>query len=297
MISIIIPFHNEEENVSLLYKELKEALGHIHEEYEIVYVDDGSTDKSKQEVEKLAHEDHKVKLVSLRKRFGKGKAISLGVQESKGDTIIFMDADLQDDPRDIPKFLEKLHTGFDVINGVRSSRQDSSIIKFYSKGGNSFLRSFLHSPFTDINCGFKAFKRKVLDEIVIYGNNFRFIPLAAYYQGFKVGEVSVANRKRIHGVSKFGLKKPFIGFIDTITAYFLYQFSERPLHFFGIIGAIFVLIGFIILGYLGIERIIFQQLIYRRPILFVGLLAVIVGVQITMTGFIGELVVYLHKKK
>lgn len=293
MISVIIPFHNEKENLDPLQHQLHDVLKEIGDDFELIFVNDGSTDDSAKD---LAKNDY-TKLINLRRQMGKGKALQEGFSKSKGDTIVFMDADLEDDPKEVPHFIEKIKEGYDLVNGARQGRQHNGIIKMYSKNANAFIRSFLKSPFTDINCGFKAMKRAVLDEITLYGNNFRFLPLGAFYEGFKVTEIPVQHKQRIHGKSKFGMTKIFVGFFDTLTAYFLYRFSEKPLHFFGIWGAVLFGVGSIILGYLGFERIILGNEIYRRPILFLGLLLVIIGVQVGATGLIAELIVYLHKKK
>jgi len=298
MISIIIPFYNEADNLNPLYRELKEELEKINEKYEIIFVDDGSTDEPVQKFKvHPANGGTNIKIIHHAKKLGKGQALVTGLKAAVGDIVIFMDADFQDDPADIKKFLDKINEGYDLVNGVRLKRKDNTIVKLYSNFGNRFLKSFVKSPFTDINCGFKAFKRSILDDLVIYGNNFRFLPLDAFYKGFKVGEVAVNNRSRLHGKSKFGSKKLFIGMIDTATAYFLFQFSERPLHFFGIAGGIFFSLGAIILIILAVERLFLGWLLYRRPILFLGLILVIVGVQIVMTGMLGELIVYLDKRK
>ncbi len=293
MISVIIPFHNEKENLPLLQVRLHDIFREMGRKYELIFVNDGSTDDSAASLEKDSH----TKLVQLRRQMGKGKALQEGFNESEGQIILFMDADLEDDPKEIPSFIAKIDDGYDLVNGVRQGRQHNSVIKSYSKFANSFIRSFLKSPFTDINCGFKAMKRQVLEEITLYGNNFRFMPLGAFYEGFKVTEIPVQHKHRMFGKSKFGVTKVFIGFFDTLTAYFLYRFAEKPLHFFGIWGAILSFFGFLILGYLGFERIVLGNEIYRRPILFLGLLLVIVGVQVGLTGLIAELIVFLHKRK
>lgn len=299
MISVIIPFYNEEESLPFLYKELSFELEKTGKEYEIVFVDDGSEDESKSKIEHIQHEkNHKghVALISHRRRMGKGTALLSGIQESHGEIIVFMDADLQNDPQDIPHFLKKIDEGYDFVNGVRENRRDSSVIKFYSALGNIFLKKYLKSPFTDINCGYKAMKKKVLEEIVLYANNFRFLPVAAYLKGFHVTEIMVKHHKRVHGVSKFGIGKIFIGLFDMLTAYFIYRFAERPLHFFGPIGGAVFLSGFLLSLYLAIERIVYGILLFKRPVLLLGILLLIIGIQIIMTGIIGELIVYLNKK-
>lgn len=297
MISIIIPFYNEEKNVSLLHKELTTVLVSHKYEYEIIFIDDGSDDTSKAEIENIILGDNHVRLFTHRKRFGKGEALQMGLKHAKGDIIVFMDADIQDDPHDLPVFIKKIDEGYDFVNGVRVDRKDNLIIKTYSRIAKIFLHIFLHSPLTDINCGFKAFKKEVLNEVVLYGNNFRFFPLAAFFKGFKVTEIPVHNRVRKFGKSKFGISKLFTGIFDTVTAHFLYRFAEKPLHFFGAWGLLFFGSGFIIAFYLAIERIFFNMPLYRRPLLQLGILLIIVGIQVMMTGIIGELIVYMHKKK
>lgn len=297
MLTIIIPFYNEERNVTLLYKELHTVLIDHKYEYELLFVDDGSDDQSKHEIGNIIKDDSHVSLLLHRRRFGKGAALQTGLDKAKGDVIIFMDADLQDDPHDLPAFIKKLNEGYDFVNGVRVDRKDNFIIKTYSRIAKIFLNIFLHSPLTDINCGFKAFKKEVLDEVVLYGNNFRFFPLAAHFKGFKVTEIPVHNRLRKYGKSKFGISKLLTGIFDTVTAHFLYRFAEKPLHFFGAWGMVFFGVGFAITSYLAYERIFFNMPLYRRPLLQLGILLIIIGIQIAMTGILGELIVYVHKKK
>ncbi|PIV08734.1 glycosyltransferase, partial [Candidatus Roizmanbacteria bacterium CG03_land_8_20_14_0_80_39_12] len=259
--------------------------------FEVVLVDDGSEKKIQ------ISNSNSIKLIEHKKRMGKGEALKTGMSHANGNIIIFMDGDLQDDPHDFPSFFAKLEDGYDLVNGIRSKRKDTGIIQLYSHLANSVLRNIFKSPFTDINCGFKAFKREVLENMPLYGNNFRFLPLSAYYQGFKVAEIPVNNRKRIHGESKFGMSKLFIGLLDMTTAYFVFKFAERPLHFFGTMGGILFSAGFFISLYLAYERIFFNVLLYRRPLLQLGIVLIIVGIQIVMTGLIGELIVYLNKNK
>lgn len=297
MLSIIIPFHNEKDNIEILYKELVGVLNDCKYRYEIIFVDDGSTDQGRSTVEHIKKNNTSVRLIIQRKRFGKGEALSVALQQVKGDTVLFMDGDLQDDPHDIPSLVDKINSGYDFVNGVRYKRQDNILIRLYSQMARSFLHLFLHSPFSDINCGFKIFKKEVLQDIVLYGNNFRFLPLAVYLKGFKVSEIFVKNRPRLHGRSKYGIGKLFFGIIDTITAYFIYRFAERPLHFFGAIGLFLFIPGVIISIFLAIERIFFNMLLYRRPLLQFGILLIIVGIQVMMTGIIGELIVYLDKRR
>ncbi len=292
MISIIIPFYNEEKNIPILLGEISEVMQKVNKEYEIILVDDGSENR----IQKTEDRIQNILFLQHKKRMGKGEALKTGLRAAIGEIIVFMDGDLQDDPKDIPLFLSKIDQGYDLINGVRSKRKDTGIIKLYSGLANILLRNVFKSPFTDINCGFKVFKREIMDTSPLYGNNFRFLPLSAFYQGFHVGEVPVQNRKRIHGVSKFGVSKLFIGLLDMTTAYFVFKFAERPLHFFGSIGGVLFSTGFFISFYLTIERLFFNVLLYQRPLLQLGIVLIIVGIQIIMTGLIGELIVYMSKR-
>lgn len=297
MISIIIPFYNEAGNLEKLIHELLLEMDKLARPFEIVFVNDGSTDASRDEI--MRHEQYgkHIHLQSHRRRMGKGIALGTGIEHSHGSIIMFMDADLQNDPNDISKLLIKIDEGYDFVNGVRDSRDDHELIKLYSSMANSFARMAMKSPFTDVNCAFKAMKREVLNDIVFYGNNFRFLPLAVYFNGYKVTEVKIHNRPRFAGVSKFGVMKVFTGLLDTFTAYFLYRYSEHPLLFFGGIGGSAFGLGFVIAAYLSVERIFYYELLYRRPMLQFAILLMIVGIQIIMTGFIGELIVYLSKRK
>ena len=294
-ISVVIPFHNEKENLLALVDGLEKVVSRGSYDYEILLVDDGSYDGYESLLPQLT-EKKTVMLIKLNRQMGKGKALSEGLERAVGDAILFMDADLQDDPEDIPLFIEKLESGYDFVNGHRFTRKDNGIIKIYSTIARWFLRNYLNSPFTDINCGFKMFRKKILSDVVLYGNNFRFLPLAAFYEGYRVGEVNVHNKPRIYGKSKYGISKLFVGLIDMLSAYFLYKFAEKPLHFFGGIGAILFGIGGLALAWVTYERIVMGVLLYRRPALLYAIFLVILGIQIIMTGIIGELIVYLHKK-
>lgn len=293
MISILIPFFNEEKNIPILLDEIQNEMKKEKIKFEVILIDDGS--ELKVESEKLKAEN--IHLFTHKKRMGKGEALRTGIRHAIGDLYVFMDGDLQDDPADIKNFLLKINEGADLVNGYREKRKDTILIRTYSFFANIVLRNMFHSPFTDINCGFKMFKKETLENFPLYGNNFRFFPLSAYYQGYVVREVPVHNRKRINGISKFGPMKLFTGVLDMLTAYFVYLFAESPLHFFGMIGGSLFFVGFLISFYLAIERVFYNVLLYRRPVLQLGIVLIIVGIQIIMTGLIGELIVYFNKMK
>src|SRR3989338_3659615 len=298
MISILIPFHNEEKNLPILYKDLLSVLSGIS--YEIIFIDDGYEDNSSSNVKAQIskQEGEKIKLIRHPVRLGKGKALLSGFKESIGDTIIFMDGDLQDDPTDIKKFLNKIDQGADLVNGWRKTRKDKLDKTLPSKILNKFLTKILFSTsLHDINCGFKAMRRRLLEQIPLYGDNYRFIPILAEKKGFSVREVEVNHRPRKYGQSKYNFVRLFFGFIDALNIYFISRFSERPLHFFSIIGGLFFAIGFIIAGYLSYQRIFYGVFLYRRPALLFAILLIIVGLQIILTGIVAELIVYLHNKR
>lgn len=294
MISAIIPFYNEEKSLPILLNNLNNAIKKIGEKFEIILVDDGSTDEWKKEIRIKGSE---FKIIRHRKRLGKGKALLSGFNASSGETLIFMDADLQDDPADLNKFLKKINAGFDLVNGWRVNRKDPLSKTIPSRIFNFLiLKIFFHSKFHDINCGYKAVKRDVLETIPLYGDNYRFLPLAAEHHGFTTTEVVVTHHFRKFGKSKFGFFRLFFGLFDTITVYFIYEFSEKPLHFFGPAGVILFSVGFLITLILVIQRIFYRMMLYRRPLFLIGILLIIVGLQIVMTGIIGELIVFLSKK-
>ncbi|MBI1863330.1 glycosyltransferase [Candidatus Microgenomates bacterium] len=295
MISVIIPFYNESENLAELITRLTRVFGEIKERYELVLVDDGSTDDYEKKLPKKSAEIH---LVKHRRKLGKGRALETGFSKSKGDIIVFMDADLQDDPDDLPKFIEKLNAGYDFVNGWRRDRIDPISKTLPSSIFNYFLlKKMLKSTFHDINCGFKAMRRELLEEFVFYGDNYRFLPILVNKKGYKTTEVVVTHHARMHGVSKYGFFRIFFGFFDTVTTYFIYSFAEKPLHFFGPVGGVFFLVGLVITLWLTVERLFFDVELYKRPLLLAGIFLMIVGLQVIMTGILGELAVYLHKNK
>ncbi len=293
MLSVIIPFHNEKENLPVLLERLEKVLSGIKTKSEIVLIDDGSNDSYES---KFNSPNLNLKLIVQRKQSGKGRALEVGLEKSKGDVIVFMDADLQDSPEEIPLFIEKIEKGFDLVNGWRKKRNDPISKTLPSAIFNAMLlKPLLKSTFHDINCGFKAIKREVLEEIPLYGDNYRFLPVLAHQKGFKTTEVEVSHSPRMKGKSKYGFTRIFYGLFDTLTTYFVFRFSEKPLHFFGPIGGIAFVVGSIITVELTIERLFFGVELYKRPLLLAGIFLIIIGLQVILTGVLGELIVFLHK--
>lgn len=293
MISVIIPFKNESESLAVLIPRLESELEKIGVEYEVILISNGSTDNWQQT---LHLPSDKFKLITLR-RGDKGRALRRGIGKSTGDTIVFMDADLEDDPSDLSKFYSKIQDGYEFVNGWRKDRRHTWDRVLPSYIGNVLiLQKFLGSKFHDINCGFKMFKRDCLHDVVLYGDNFRFLPMVVEKLGFRTTEVVVSHKNRQFGKSKYGFFNRLTVFADILTAYFIYRFSQKPLHFFGAIGLVPFAVGVIITVWLSIERLFMGVLLKDRPLLYGGILLVLVGLQIIMTGVIAELTVFLHRK-
>lgn len=296
MISIIIPFFNEEESLLILYKEIIKYLPQLDKEYEIIFIDDGSNDGSLLVAKEIAQKNKKVRLFSFRSNYGKAEALMFGFQKANGDYIVTLDADLQDKPSEIQKPLSKVKEGYDVVCGWRKNRQDSFSKVFSSRLFNFLAGFFWGLRLHDYNCGLKILTREAAKSLQLYGGLHRFLPLIAYQQGFTITEVPVSHEKRRFGSSKYGFSKLWTDLPDMFTMLFLTRYGNRPLHFFGLVGSIFFVVGILILGYLSF--IWFQgQSIGRRPLLFLGILLVLSGFQIFFTGFLADLIINLSRSK
>ncbi len=294
-ISIVIPLFDEEANIEKLYGQLKTVLQDLNKEYELIFIDDGSTDNSFSILQDFHEKDKTVKVVQFRRNFGKSAALSVGFKYAKGKIIVTMDADLQDDPREIANFIKKLDEGYDIVSGWRFERKDS-----FSKTLPSKLFNYLTSLLTgikihDFNCGFKVCKKEVIENINIYGELHRYIPVLAHWRGYKVGEIKVRHYPRGGGSSKYGIGRLFRGFTDLLTVMFLTRYAKRPLHLFGAVGVLFFSIGVIINLYLLLLKL-FGHGIGERPLLFLGVLLTVIGLQIISTGLIGEMIVAMRSK-
>lgn len=294
MISVIIPFRNEAESLPKLLPLLQKNLEQLPTDYEVILVSNGSTDNWQQN---LVLPNEKFKLYTLR-RGDKGRALRRGIAKSTGDVVVFMDADLEDDPADLPKFYAKIQEGYDFVNGWRKNRRHSwdKVIPSYV-GNVIILQKLLGSKYHDINCGFKMFTRACLKDVVLYGDNFRFLPLVVEKFGFRTTEVVVSHKNRKFGKSKYGFFNRLTVFADILTSYFIFRFAQKPLHFFGAIGLGPFILGLVITAWLTIERLFFGVLLKDRPLLYGGILLILVGLQIILTGVIAELNVFLHRKE
>jgi len=289
LISVIIPVFNEQDNIKPLYQKLKSEISRL--KHEIIYIDDGSKDNTSKIITELKKKDNSVELIRFRKNFGKSEALSSGFKNAKGSIVITMDGDLQDDPKDIHKFLEKLNSGYDLVVGWKQKKYRWYNLKFIpSKIFNILTNTLTGIKLHDIDCPFKAFKREVTNEITIYGELHRYIPVLVHQKGFKIGEVKIKNLARKSGKSKFGSGRIVKGFLDLITVLFLTRFITRPLHFFGSLGLLLFIPGLILGITLVIIRFGFNITITQQDFVLATILLVILGVQFISLGLVGEMI-------
>ncbi|MGQ9610365.1 MAG: glycosyltransferase family 2 protein [bacterium] len=295
-ISIVFPVFNEEKNLEELYLKINETLSEIGKSYEIIAVDDGSIDKSFDVLRKFCLKDPKFKAIRFRRNFGQTAALSAGFHHAKGNIIITMDSDLQNDPSDIPRLLEKIDEGYDVVSGWRADRKD----KFISRRLPSVLANKLIVKMTGVNihdfgCTLKAYRKDVVENINLYGEMHRFIPALAKWIGAEITEIKVKHHPRKHGKSKYGISRTIRVILDLLTIKFLLSFSTKPIQIFGLIGLGSSVLGFFICLYLSIGKIFFPSeatsLTKRMPMLLLGVLLILVGVQLITMGLLGEIIV------
>jgi glycosyltransferase involved in cell wall biosynthesis len=286
-ISVVIPTFNEEESLPELCTMVVETVRKMHVPFEILFIDDGSSDNSLKVIEDLHQKYEQVKAVSFRRNYGKSEALNEGFRIAEGDIVITMDADLQDDPREIPRLVEKLN-GFDLVSGWKKKRHDPLKKIIPSKLFNFTTALLTGIRIHDFNCGLKAYRRDVIKDIPVYGELHRYLPVLAYWRGYSVGELIVQHHPRKFGITKYGWRRFFSGFFDLLTVLFLTRFRQRPLHLFGFFGLILFFFGFIISIYLSILWLQGYP-IGNRPLLFLGVLLIIVGMQSFSIGLIGEM--------
>jgi len=295
-ISIIIPLLNERESLELLYEQLKEVLTQMSVSFELIFIDDGSTDGSAEIIRQLHAADPRVKFVQFRKNYGKAAALSEGFARAQGEYVITMDADLQDDPAEIPQLIQKLNTGYDLISGWKKKRYDPLSKRLPSRFFNWVVAKIAGIKLHDFNCGLKAYRQEVIKNLRIYGQMHRFIPMLVHWNGYRVGEIVVKHHPRKYGKSKFGPTRFTSGFFDLLTLIFLARFKKRPLHLFGVAGLIAFLTGLGISLYLTIERLFSNVYLSNRPLLFLGILLIIVGIQFVSIGLLGEMITETQKE-
>lgn len=302
-ISIIIPLLNEEESLTELHDWIVRVMQSNHFLYEILFIDDGSTDTSWDIITKLGTSNPNVKGIRFLKNFGKSQALHAGFKAAQGDVVITMDADLQDNPEEIPQLYKLIdQEGFDLISGWKKKRYDSIISKnIPSKLFNWAARKTSGVHLHDFNCGLKAYKREVIKTIEVSGEMHRYIPVLAKSAGFnKIDEMIVQHQARKYGKTKFGMDRFINGFLDLITIWFVSKFGKRPMHLFGALGVLMFTIGFGFAFYLGIDKIFinpFGRLITERPQFYIALIAMVIGTQLFLAGFLGEIMVRSRKNE
>ncbi|HOJ92400.1 MAG TPA: glycosyltransferase family 2 protein [Dictyoglomaceae bacterium] len=288
-VSYIIPVKNEEGTLQELYSKIKDVSERLSLSFEIIFIDDGSTDNSFEIMRNLSVLDKRVKIIKFRRNFGKASALSAGFEKANGEIIITMDADLQDDPKEIPEFLEKIEEGYDMVSGWKKNRRDPLSKRLPSKIFNKITSLLTGVKIHDFNCGFKAYRKEVIENIDIYGELYRYIPALVNSKGFRIGEIEVEHHPRVYGKSKYGFERILKGFLDLITVVFLTRFLRRPMHFFGGTGIVFFTLGFLINLGLTIYKFVSGALIGGRPLLTLGVLLMILGVQFLSIGLLGEM--------
>ncbi len=298
-ISVVVPLFNEEESLGELFSRIKQVMTKRNFSFEVIFINDGSTDKSWQVIESLQLNNNEVKGIKFRRNYGKSPALFCGFEKAQGNVVITMDADLQDDPNEIPELYDMIQQkGFDLVSGWKKKRHDSTLAKnIPSKIYNATARKITGIKLHDMNCGLKAYKNEVIKHIEVYGEMHRYIPYLAKNAGFtNIGEKVVAHQKRKFGKSKFGLSRFVNGYLDLISLWFLSRFGRKPMHFFGLVGSLMFLLGFLATLAVGAIKLyaivnnLRAPLVTDSPYFFLALLAMILGTQLFLTGFLGELI-------
>lgn len=289
-ISVILPVLNEEENLIDMNTEIIGVIENMDVDYEIIYIDDGSTDRSFDILCSLREENPNIKIIQFRRNFGQTAGLAAGFEHASGDTIITMDSDRQNDPNDIPMLLDKIDEGYDLVSGWRFDRQDAWLSrKLPSKIANALISKITGVKLHDYGCSLKAFHKDVVENVRLYGEMHRFIPAIASWMGVRIAEVKVNHRARVAGTSKYGISRTFRVILDLITVKFLLQYSARPIHFFGGIGLASGVTGFLIAFVMLIQKLFFAIPMGDRPLLLLAVLLMFIGLQFITFGLLGEL--------
>lgn len=291
-VSVVIPLLNEVESLGELSRRLEEVLQRFApNNWDVLFIDDGSTDGSYDEIQRIHTRNQRFTAIRFRRNYGKSAALAVGFAHVEGDIVITMDADLQDDPNEIPALITKLEEGYDLVSGWKRKRYDPWHKTMPSKLFNVVTSMMSGIKLHDFNCGLKAYRRDVVKTVQVYGEMHRYIPALAHWDGFRVTEIPVQHHERKFGVSKFGMSRFLKGFLDLLTVMFTTRYVKRPLHFFGAVGTLFALIGFITDTWLVVEWFLGRTSLSNRPLALFGVAMIIVGVQLISIGLIGELIV------
>jgi glycosyltransferase involved in cell wall biosynthesis len=294
-LSLVMPIFNEEDNILLLHKRVSAVMERLGQPYELIAVDDGSRDRSYAILSELAARDAQLRVVRFRRNFGQTAAFAAGFARARGDVVITIDADLQNDPADIPRLLEKLDEGYDVVSGWRKNRQDAFLSRTLpSRIANRLISWATGVALHDYGCSLKVYRREVLQNIQLYGELHRFIPAIASWQGVTVAEMPVNHAPRHAGTSKYGIGRTLRVVLDLLTVRFLLSYSTRPMQIFGLFGLMSILLGGVISAYLAALKLVYGVLLSNRPLLLLGVLLLILGVQFISIGLIGELIIRVY---
>lgn len=294
-VSVVIPLYNEVESIPELHRQLTAVLSGMKKDYELLWIDDGSRDESLSVLRGLADQDHHVRVISFRRNFGKSAGLATGFRAARGVFVITMDADLQDDPAEIPNLLAKLNEGFDLVSGWKKKRHDPISKTLPSKLFNYVTSKLSGIRLHDFNCGLKAYRNEVVKDLPVYGELHRFLPVLAFKQGYRITEIPVHHRARVYGRTKFGASRFLNGFFDLLTVLYISDYNRAPLHLFGSLGLFCAFVGLIINSYLTIGWLS-GVWIGNRPLLFLGVLLMVIGVQFFSFGLIAEKMVNMSER-
>ena len=292
-ITIVVPVYNEEGNVQELHRQIKKACESLNKTYEIIFVDDGSNDETVKRCQGLSP----LKLIKFRRNFGQTAAFDAGIKEAQGKVIVTMDGDLQNDPADIKLLLKEIEKGYDVVSGWRWKRKDSFSKKLFSRVANLLRKILIHDHIHDSGCSLKVYRHECFQDVDLFGEMHRFIPAILEMQGFKVSEVKVSHRARIHGVTKYNWKRAIKGFVDMISIWFWRKFANRPLHLFGGAGITLSLTGVAILVWMMIEKIFLGASLAEKIWPLVGIFFVLIGIQLFISGLLADILIKNYYKE
>lgn len=291
-LSVVIPLYNEEGNVIEMHKKIKDACDKLGKSFEIIFIDDGSKDKTAEECQGLSP----LRLIKFRKNFGQTAAFDAGIKAAIGDIVIMMDGDLQNDPADIKLLLAEMEKGYDVVAGWRFERKDPLSKKIFSRGANLLRKILIQDKIHDSGCSLKAYRRVCFDGVDLFGEMHRFIPAILEMQGFKVGEVKVSHHPRVHGVTKYNWRRGVKGFVDMVSIWFWRKYANRPLHLFGGNGMVLSFLGFLILAWMMVEKIFFNASLSEKIWPLVGIFLILVGIQLFIFGLLADILIKNYYK-
>lgn len=291
-LSVVVPLYNEEGNVKKLHGKIVDACQKINKPYEIIFVDDGSSDGTAQECESLSP----LTFIRFRKNFGQTAGFDAGIKAANGEVIITMDGDLQNDPNDIALLLAKMEEGFDVVSGWRWKRKDSLSKKLFSRTANILRKILIRDTIHDSGCSLKAYKKECFEDVDLFGEMHRFIPALLELQGYRVGEVKVTHHPRVHGVTKYNWKRGVKGFVDMVSIWFWRKYANRPLHLFGGVGMILSMIGSLVLVWMAIDKLVFKAELSEKIWPLMGVFLVMVGIQLFIFGLLADIILKSYYK-